>query len=97
MRQKPHPFYPLDQKMTSQKTDITAIPFYRDERILKIIGQIVSTVAIFGFLIWAVINFIKAADARNMELSFGFLKEAAGFPISNPPIDYEAGNFEPFP
>ncbi len=25
-----------------------------------------------------------------MELSFGFLKEAAGFPISNPPIDYEA-------
>ena len=77
--------------MTSQKTDTSAIPFYRDERVLKIIAQIVSTVAIFGFLIWAVINFFKAADARNMELSFGFLKEAAGFPISNPPIDYEAG------
>jgi general L-amino acid transport system permease protein len=86
-----HPFYPLDQMMTSQKTDSKAIPFYRDERILKITAQIVSTVAIFGFLIWAVINFIKAADARNMELSFGFLKEAAGFPISNPPIEYEAG------
>lgn len=77
--------------MASQKTDTTAIPFYRDERILNIIAQIVSTVAIFGFLIWAVINFLKAADARNMELSFGFLKEAAGFPISNPPIEYEAG------
>ena len=77
--------------MTSQKTEATAIPFYRDERILKIIAQIVSTVAIFGFLVWAVINFIKAADARNMELSFGFLNEAAGFPISNPPIEYEAG------
>ena len=77
--------------MTSQKTDTPAIPFYRDERILNVIAQIVSTVAIFGFLIWAVINFVKAADARNMELSFGFLKEAAGFPISNPPIDYEAG------
>ncbi len=75
--------------MTPQKSDTTAIPFYRDERILKIIAQIVSTVVIFGFLIWAVINFLKAADARNMELSFGFLKEAAGFPISNPPIDYE--------
>lgn len=86
-----HPFYPLVQMMTSQKTDSKAIPFYRDERILKITAQIVSTVAIFGFLIWAVINFIKAADARNMELSFGFLKEAAGFPISNPPIEYEAG------
>ncbi len=86
-----HPFYPLDQMMSLQKTDSKAIPFYRDERILKITAQIVSTVAIFGFLIWAVINFIKAADARNMELSFGFLKEAAGFPISNPPIEYEAG------
>jgi len=75
--------------MTPQKSATTAIPFYRDERILKIIAQIVSTVVIFGFLIWAVINFLKAADARNMELSFGFLKEAAGFPISNPPIDYE--------
>jgi len=77
--------------MSSEKTDTTAIPFYRDERILNITAQIVSTILIFGFLIWAILNFIEAADARNMELSFGFLKEAAGFPISNPPIEYEAG------
>ena len=74
-----------------QETQKASIPFYRDERILKIIAQIVSTVLIFGFLVWAVINFLKAADARNMNLTFGFLKEAAGFPISNPPIEYEAG------
>ena len=86
-----HPFYPLDQMKTSQKTDSTAIPFYRDERILKIFAQVISTVIVIGILIWAVINFFKAADARNMNLTFGFLKEAAGFPISNPPIDYEAG------
>jgi general L-amino acid transport system permease protein len=73
----------------SQKTEKTTIPFYRDERVLKIIAQIVSAVIIFGILILAVINFFKAADARNMELSFGFLKEAAGFPISNPPIEYD--------
>ena len=72
----------------SQKT---TIPFYRDERILQIIAQVVSAVLIIGFLIWAIINFIRAADARNMTLTFGFLKEAAGFPISNPPIDYEPG------
>ena len=80
--------------MTSQhpkKTEKPTIPFYRDERVLKITAQIISTVVIFGFLVWAIINFFNAADARNMELSFGFLKEAAGFPISNPPIDYEAG------
>jgi len=67
----------------------SAIPFYRDERILKIIAQVVSTLIIVGFLIWAVLNFLQAAEARNMTLTFGFLKEAAGFPISNPPIEYD--------
>jgi len=87
----PHPFNPLEQMMKPQKTDTASIPFYRDERVLNTAAQIISTVAIFGFLVWAVINFLNAADARNMELSFKFLKEASGFPISNPPIDYEAG------
>ena len=67
----------------------TSIPFYRDERVLKIIAQVVSTLIVVGFLIWAVLNFLKAAEARNMTLTFGFLKEAAGFPISNPPIKYD--------
>lgn len=65
-----------------------AIPFYRDERVLKNIAQVVSAVVVIGFVIWAVINFFHAAEARNMTLTFGFLKEAAGFPISNPPIEY---------
>jgi general L-amino acid transport system permease protein len=42
-----------------------------------------------GFLIWAALNFLKAAEARNMTLSFGFLSQSAGFPISNPPVEYE--------
>ena len=67
----------------------TSIPFYRDERVLKIAAQVVSTIIIFGFLVWAILNFLRAAEARNMTLTFGFLKEAAGFPISNPPIEYE--------
>lgn len=67
----------------------TSIPFYRDERVLRIIAQIVSTVIIVGLLILALLNFLQAAEARNMTLTFGFLKEAAGFPISNPPVEYE--------
>ncbi len=67
----------------------TNIPFYRDERILQIFAQVVSTVVIIGILIWAIINFFRAAEARNMTLTFGFLKDSAGFPISNPPIAYE--------
>ena len=73
--------------MTSQES--AGIPFYRDERVLNIIAQVVSTMLVVGFLIWAVNNFLKAAEARNMTLTFGFLDEAAGFPISNPPIEYE--------
>lgn len=75
--------------MQSVDRQSTGIPFYRDERILRIIAQVVSTVIIVGLLILAVLNFLKAAEARNMTLTFGFLKEAAGFPISNPPIQYE--------
>lgn len=78
--------------MASQQSfseQMTSIPFYRDERVLRILAQVVSTIIIVGFLVWAVLNFLKAAEARNMTLTFGFLKEAAGFPISNPPIDYE--------
>jgi len=73
----------------SKEQQSTSIPFYRDERVLKIFAQVISTIIIVGFLVWAVLNFLKAAEARNMTLTFGFLKEAAGFPISNPPIEYE--------
>lgn len=65
------------------------IPFYRDERIIKIIAQVISAFLIIGAVIWAILNFFKAAEARGMTLSFEFLKEAAGFPISNPPIEYD--------
>ncbi len=74
---------------TSSSKGKTSIPFYRDERVLQLTAQIVSAIVIFAILIWAVINFIRAAEARNMTLTFGFLNEAAGFPISNPPIEYE--------
>jgi general L-amino acid transport system permease protein len=93
-RFQPHPFYEWKQVMINNQPSISSenpIPFYRDERIIMIFAQVLSTVMIIGILIWAIINFLKAAEARNMTLTFGFLKEAAGFPISNPPIDYKPG------
>jgi len=93
-RLQPHPFYEWKQVMINNQPSIASkntIPFYRDERIIMIFAQVLSTVMIIGILIWAIINFLKAAEARNMTLTFGFLKEAAGFPISNPPIDYKPG------
>jgi len=71
---------------SAQKTNI---PFFRDERVLRTLAQIISAILIIGFVIWALINFFHAAEARSMTLTFTFLKEAAGFPISNPPIEYD--------
>jgi general L-amino acid transport system permease protein len=71
---------------SAQKTNI---PFFRDERVLRTLAQIISAILIIGFVIWALINFFRAAEARSMTLTFTFLKEAAGFPISNPPIEYD--------
>ncbi len=63
-------------------------PFLRDERVLRGAAQIVSAAALIGFFIWAGVNFVEAAEARNLSLTFDFLKLPAGFPISDPAIEY---------
>ena len=66
----------------------TEIPFYRDERWLQSAAQIVSAILIIGVVIFAIINFFIAADSRGLNLSFSFITEAAGFPLSETIIDY---------
>lgn len=65
------------------------VPFYRDERVLSSIAQVVSAILVIGFVIFALVNFFRAADARNLNLGFGFLDAAAGFPISESHIEYD--------
>lgn len=67
----------------------TEIPYYRDERWLQSAAQIISAVLIIGFLVFAIINFFVAANSRGLNLSFSFITEAAGFPISESIIDYD--------
>ena len=78
---------------SNQITQITGdhanIPFYRDERILRAVAQIVSSVVIVGALVWIGINFIQSASQRGMTLSFGFLNDPAQFPISDPVLPYD--------
>ena len=66
------------------------IPFWRDERVLKTVAQIVSSILVLGFLYWAIDNFIEITQQRGMPLTYGFLDEAAGFPISESWIPYDA-------
>lgn len=81
--------------MTADETSSAQIqlrsetPFWRDERVLRIIAQVISTVLIIGFIIFLVFNFFDAAEQRGLSLSYDFLSEAAGFPISESLIPYD--------
>lgn len=65
------------------------IPLWRDERVLKATAQVVSAVVVIGFIGWAIVNFIEITEQRGMLLTFGFLEEPAGFPISESIIEYD--------
>jgi general L-amino acid transport system permease protein len=65
------------------------IPWYRDERVLRLIAQVVSTVIVVFVLYLGFNNFMRATEARGLSLSFDFLKLSAGFPISDPGIEYD--------
>jgi general L-amino acid transport system permease protein len=65
------------------------IPLWRDERVLKAAAQVVSAVVVIGFVGWMIINFIEITEQRGMSLTFGFLEEPAGFPISESIIEYD--------
>lgn len=65
------------------------IPLWRDERFLRASAQIVSAIIILGLLYWAISNFLLITQQRGMPLTYGFLKEPAGFPIAETYIPYD--------
>ena len=66
------------------------IPIWRDERVLKAVAQIISSLVILGLIYWVIHNFIVITQQRGMPLTYGFLKEAAGFPIKESFIPYDS-------
>lgn len=65
------------------------VPFWRDERVIRITAQIVSAVIVIGLLILAVTNIFNAAEERGLSLGFEFIGESAGFPIGESDIPYD--------
>jgi general L-amino acid transport system permease protein len=65
------------------------IPLWRDERVLRITAQLVSAVVVIGGLIWFALNLLEAAEQRGLSLGFEFIKDTAGFPISESVIPYD--------
>jgi general L-amino acid transport system permease protein len=65
------------------------VPLWRDVVVLQWVGQIISAVLVIGFVIFFIGNVIRAAEVRGLSWGYGFLKEAAGFPISESVIPFD--------
>jgi general L-amino acid transport system permease protein len=66
------------------------VPLWRDVVVLQWVAQILSAALIIGFMVFFVGNVLRAAEQRDLSWSYGFLDEAAGFPISESLIPYDA-------
>jgi len=65
------------------------VPLWRDVVVLQWVAQILSAVLVIGFMAFFVRNVLRSADARGLSWGYDFLKEAAGFPISESVIEYD--------
>ena len=65
-----------------------AIPFWRDERVLRVLGQIVFLVFVVSFFYYLYNNMMTALAAQGMTPSFAFLENTAGFDIGESMIEY---------
>ena len=65
------------------------VPLWRDVVVLQWIAQILSAVLVLAFLWFFVSNVLRGAEVRGLSWSYSFLKEAAGFPISESVIPYD--------
>jgi general L-amino acid transport system permease protein len=65
------------------------VPLWRDVVVLQWIAQILSAILVLGFMWFFVGNVLQAAEVRGLSWSYNFLKESAGFPISESIIPYD--------
>ena len=66
------------------------VPLWRDVVVLQWVAQILSAVLILGFTWFLISNVLRAAEVRGLSWGYGFLDEAAGFPISESLLPYDA-------
>src|SRR3972149_6985895 len=65
------------------------IPVWHDERYLSAAAQIISSVVVLGLIYWMASTFLEITKQRGISLSYKFLSEPAGFPISESTIPYD--------
>jgi general L-amino acid transport system permease protein len=79
----------MNQDSSIQVISKSSVPLWRDERVLKGIVQVVSAIAVVGFMIFFASNVLQAAEDRGLSLGYDFLSESAGFPLAESTIPYD--------
>lgn len=67
----------------------TAIPFWRDVRILGIFGQVIFVTLVLLGLGWLILNFIENSRIQGLQLGFDFINTTAAFDIAEG-IEYQS-------
>lgn len=68
--------------MNNKAASSQSIPFWRDIRVLRVIGQVLFLLIIAAGIWWLLNNLQNNLKAYGLKISFGFLNNTAGFPIS---------------
>ena len=82
----------MDKNARIQVDTSGAIPFWRDERVIKAVAQVASAVVVIGFLIFFFRNVLAAAEARGLGLGYEFLQYSSGMPLGESLIPYDPSN-----
>jgi len=74
--------------MAKTSSEQRAIPFWRDERYLQVLAQVMVFAVIFGMIFYLARNLVTALRAQNIPIGFDFLRLTAGFDIGESSIPY---------
>lgn len=69
--------------------DKESTPFWRDVRVLRWAGQIISAILILAFLAFLLLNANQAMQARGLGVGFDWLEHSAGFAIEGAPVPFD--------
>ncbi|MCP4165357.1 MAG: ABC transporter permease subunit [Chloroflexi bacterium] len=74
--------------MAPNTTEHSSVPFWRDERVLQVLGQVVVVGIVIGLAYALISNLISGLQSQGLSIGFNFLRLTAGFDIGESLIDY---------
>jgi general L-amino acid transport system permease protein len=75
--------------MQRETQQTTSIPFWRDERVLKILGQVIFVLAVLLFFSFIIQNMRAGLAKQGISLSLDFIRGVSGFDIAETLFPYD--------